>query len=179
MNIDVPLRQLDITPSSELMNFDYAGVAWDNFVQTRYGDIHGGSFNFSLIRSDLATTAPETAVEVVNQDSPLHALAMVEIQKLEAQFNAKAMIAVFLKMKTNASNPIHQDFSPIFQVAHRCYIVIKTNDKAYLEVEGQTSQFSGGEVIEVDNTRGYRWINSSSDDEIIHLLVDLIPLPAA
>lgn len=178
MKLDTPIKLLTVTPSEELLNFDFNSIPWDTYSQKMYSVLHSSSYNFTLARTPF--DKPSQDRKLLNTDSPIFSITMNEVQKLEQLYDATAKIVVFLKMKANSSNPVHSDVSNLFQISHRCYLPLKTNNQSYIEIENNNYQTPVGKWVEIDNLRPYRSINNSDTEERIHLMVDLVPnvLPA-
>lgn len=169
MKLKTNLMAVEVVPSEELLTYDMDTVPWQNRPKT---DIFHMAKSYTLIRTNFDLTG-ETSYADIGGD-PINPLLYAEIKKLEAAYNAKAKIAVLLRLEPGGANVLHRDTSLIFQKCHRCHLPLRTKEGAYMELNGDRVHLSKGVWFEINNDVLHRAVNNS-DDYRVHFVVDLLP----
>jgi len=169
MKIDVKVKELDIVPSTDILDYDLDTVPWK---QMDMGSIHHMAKVHAVLRTKFDLTGETTRAD--ENEYPINALVYEEIRKLEEHYNATAKIAILLRLEPGGYNKLHRDISLIFQKCHRCHLPLRTDPSVKLESDGELIHLKKGVWVEIDNTTMHRAMNDSSDYRV-HLVVDLLP----
>jgi len=180
MELNVPLKYLDLEPDKEIINFDFSYITDEQWrAVTKLKSIH----IFSEM-DILPIITSEGMFQACTHDVPRHfwftdheifPLVMKEVEKLEKYYNAKCLFAVFDMLRPGARIFPHTDQSPTFVSCHRVHLPLVTHIDAKITIENQSYFFEPGIYIEVDNRRLHEVINQSHINRI-HLVIDLLPL---
>lgn len=107
-------------------------------------------------------------------DSVLYKLVEPIIKDLEKIHNGRVGRVIFPKLKAGKQIYGHIDGGDYLDVSRRHHIPIITNNKVFFAIDKGLLNMHEGECWEINNMRYHEVINDSEEDRI-HLLIDIIP----
>ena len=111
---------------------------------------------------------------VRNPESKLYTLVKPIIEDLEQFHNGRVGRAIFPKLSANKDIGGHVDGGGYLEVVRRHHIPIITNSDVWFNVgKGWINMFEG-ECWEINNRKWHEVSNESNQDRV-HLLIDIIP----
>lgn len=172
MKLEQPLKILNLTPSQDLLNFDYSTIDWTLFTSRQNTfKVHRDTLTFPFVNSEFFISSD---IIYRNINHPIYPIILEELLKLEEYFSATVRIAGLAGIKPNGTIYKHVDKSELFQYAHRVHLPLVTNPGVIFTIDNTDFHLEKGTWYEIDNTRPHQVINNCQDIRI-HLLVDLLP----
>lgn len=107
-------------------------------------------------------------------ESLLYKLVEPIIKDLEQLHNGRVGRVIFPKLKAGKKIDGHMDGGDYLDVSRRNHIPIVTNSKVFFAIDKGLLNMHEGECWEINNMRYHEVINDSEEDRI-HLLIDIIP----
>lgn len=179
MKLDTPFKVLPLSPSEDLMGFDFDTITtedWDRNQMLSQVSFFKELRVFPLMGFPREYWAhPKEHQPVLKNDThPIHALVMAEVKKMETLLNATAKIVVLDGMASGTKIYKHYDESNIYSMCHRVHLPIITDPSVKFFIDDVEHFFKAGEFFEFDNRR-YHEVHNDSALFRIHLVVDLLP----
>jgi hypothetical protein len=94
--------------------------------------------------------------------------------KLENLVQGKVVRSEVINMLPNSRIRSHVDRSDVLYLSRRFHIPITTNKKCIFTVEKEDFHLEQGNLYELNNRR-YHSVENASDENRIHLIIDVIP----
>lgn len=139
---------------------------------------HHNTNMYQIIYSDyLWQPGTNLDILVVNKLNNLEAEKQLKhiFTSMEKHFNGKVCRAEIIKMSGNTKIRKHVDGGQFLQHARRCHVPIKTNPDVYFTVMDNRLNMLEGVWYEINNSLPHSVENNSNEDRI-HLIVDIMPL---
>jgi hypothetical protein len=179
MKLDTPFKIVPLTPSAELMNFDFSTISeeeWNKNQMVKLVHFFKELQVFPIMGLPRECWSNPKAHEPImkNTDHPIHNLIMAELKKMEEHLNAKAKIAVLDGLAPGTKIYRHYDESNLYELCHRIHLPIITDPAVKFFIDDKEHYFKAGEFFEFDNRR-YHEVHNDSAIFRIHLVVDLLP----
>jgi Rps23 Pro-64 3,4-dihydroxylase Tpa1-like proline 4-hydroxylase len=108
------------------------------------------------------------------KDPEIYELVMPIIKELQERICGKAARVLLIKLEGNKNVTEHTDSGDYLNTVRRFHIPIITNDKVYYTVNGEKIHMKAGECWEINNRKPHS-VDNDSDEERIHLLIDIMP----
>lgn len=96
------------------------------------------------------------------------------IKSLEEKLDGKVGRVLLTKLLAGKNIFKHKDYQKYLVLNNRCHIPIITNDRVAFAVGDETLNMKVGECWEINNSRIHS-VTNSSDEDRVHLIVDIIP----
>lgn len=103
----------------------------------------------------------------------IYSLLKPTFEKLEKFYDGEVYKILLVKMNKQSRIPPHIDSGFSLEEVHRIHIPIITNEKVYFGCDGRSINMKYGEIVEINNLKTH-WVINNSDQERIHLIVDII-----
>jgi len=143
-----------------------------NFFET-----HRHTFSYEMMSMDYMTGIDLPLVCQIKR-SLVSSESNIELQNiydnLEQLVNGKIIRSEFISMNPKSRIRTHKDRSDILYVARRFHIPIKTNAGVIFITNGETRHLEQGRMYELNNIK-YHSVYNNSDQDRIHLIVDVLP----
>ena len=172
MLLDVDYKLLDVSPSNDLLNFDFSNFPWTTWVQNY--KVHPEALSYQIALSNTKVTNSEVKISTDTDNQVLIDLVLNESKKLEEYYNGKIIWAVLFCLQPGKSSLPHIDRSAAFEYTHRCFLPIKTNTDSKIVINGNSYHFESGNWYEMNNMVEHQTYNNGKEDRI-HLLIDVLP----
>jgi hypothetical protein len=114
------------------------------------------------------------AMSMRDPESKLWQLVKPIIEDLEKIHNGKVGRAIFPKLMANKNIDGHFDGGNYLNVVRRHHIPIVTNPGVFFNIDHGLLNMFEGECWEINNMR-YHAVKNESNQDRIHLLIDIIP----
>jgi hypothetical protein len=95
-------------------------------------------------------------------------------ETLESLAQGKVIRSELINMVPNSRIKTHKDKGELLYVSRRFHVPIITNEKCIFTVEKESFYLKEGNIYELNN-RKYHSVENSSDQNRIHLIVDVLP----
>jgi hypothetical protein len=179
MQLETPFKVLSLTPSPELMTFDFSSITpedWDQNQILKLIPIFRELKTFPLrgLPKEFWGDPKNHESITSNASHPVHQLIMNEVHKIEELLNAKAIIAVLDGLAPGTKIYRHYDQSNLYTMCHRVHLPIITHPDVKFFIDDNPYFFKAGEFFEFDNKR-FHMVHNDSDIFRIHLVIDLLP----
>lgn len=113
-------------------------------------------------------------VQTMNGDSVVHDYIKPYCTFLENYYNGDVVRVILIKLKSSGRVAKHVDVHKILIESHRCHIPIITNDNVIFGIGENEYNLKEGIIYEVNNAIDHYVLNNSDQDRI-HLLIDILP----
>lgn len=172
-NIKKIIESNHLNELKELVNkFD----EWDTwqFRQKAYFE-HKSTESIPLLWSTESTVVGKSinVIEVERYNSILY-LLNDELFYLREKYKGFIIKALIANLKKNQKIYPHTDKGLLLTSSHRLHLPIKTNPEVIFNINDEDYHMSEGIWYEFDNTKVHHVLNNSDEDRI-HLMVDIIP----
>lgn len=96
------------------------------------------------------------------------------IEFLENKYYGQCVNIMFAKLLPYKQITRHMDKSDLLKSIHRIHIPIITNNKVKFFLDSQSFFLENGYIYEINNC-GYHSVSNLSDQDRVHLIIDVIP----
>lgn len=172
MLLDVDYKRLEIVPSTEWANFDFLEFPWTDWIQ--HYKVHPETLSYQVALSNTKIPNSEVKILLDPDNQLLIDLVLNECTKLEEHYNGKTIQAILICLPAGKSSLPNINKNKALEDSHRCFLPIKTNTDSKILINGNSYHFESGKWYEMNNMVEHQTLNESKE-EMIHLLIDVLP----
>lgn len=147
----------------------------DTSRQNQFNSVHMNT-NTYYVRSFKPGWEPHQKLNVFPLANSIKVLSIVDkiIKTLEAVHGGKVSLAMIVKLLPDSDIIPHSDESNYLGAVRRHHIPLKTNKDVLFHIEDESINMKVGECWEINNSRVHH-VTNNSDEDRIHLIIDILP----
>ena len=169
VNIDELEKEVD-----KLTDTDWGEWGWRQFV-SRFPHGHTNSYPFVWSQDPVNNVIQ---ISKYNQRTKIWRLVKRAIDCISKKYNGRIVKCMLVKLPSHAKIGNHVDDQFSLINSHRFHLPIKTNSDIIFYIDSLPYYFKRKQWYEINNQLSHA-VENNSDDDRVHLIVDIMPFSIA